>query len=89
MSYSSPSRYEQAIQALNGLQTNAETLQRIRRDRQKNVSNNLPRTTKYFERYGCKNKTIVYGLPGKLLVCIKQAVVMPASYLMSFIMLKG
>lgn len=52
MSYSSSSRYERAIQALNGLQTNAEVLQKLRAERLKNVKHNIPITIQYFERSG-------------------------------------
>ena len=44
--------YDEAITALNSLQTNAITLKKTRRERQKNVHLNLPITRKYFERSG-------------------------------------
>jgi hypothetical protein len=53
MSYSSSSsssRYEEAIQALNGLQTNADVLKKLRNERLKNIKHNIPQTIEYFER---------------------------------------
>jgi len=44
--------YEEAILALNSLQTNAATLQKVKKERMKNVHMNLALTTKYLERSG-------------------------------------
>jgi len=44
--------YESAIRSLNALQSNAATLQRIRKERQKHVHLNLPQTRLYLERSG-------------------------------------
>ena len=44
--------YDEAVAALNSLQTNAALLQKVRKERQKNVHLNLPQTTKYLERSG-------------------------------------
>ena len=44
--------YEEAVTALNSLQTNAITLKKTRRERQANVHLNLPMTRKYLERSG-------------------------------------
>jgi len=44
--------YESAILALNSLQTNAALLDKVRKERQKNVHLNLPLTAKYLERSG-------------------------------------
>jgi folylpolyglutamate synthase len=44
--------YDEAISALNSLQTNAALLARVRRERQRNVHLNLPVTTRYLERSG-------------------------------------
>ena len=44
--------YEEAVTALNSLQTNAITLKKTRRERQANVHLNLPITRKYLERSG-------------------------------------
>jgi len=44
--------YDEAVSALNSLQTNAALLQKVRKERQKNVHLNLPQTTKYLERSG-------------------------------------
>jgi len=44
--------YDEAVVALNSLQTNAALLQKVRKERQKNVHLNLPQTTKYLERSG-------------------------------------
>jgi len=49
---SSSRTYEEAIKALNNLQTNAALLDKVRRERQKNVHLNLPLTAKYLERSG-------------------------------------
>jgi len=51
----SPARnlsYEEAVSALNSLQTNAITLKKTRKERQANVHLNLPITRKYLERSG-------------------------------------
>ena len=44
--------YDEAIRALNGLQTNALTLQKIRKERQRSAHLNLPVTRKHLERSG-------------------------------------
>ena len=44
--------YDEAVTALNSLQTNAITLKKTRKERQKNVHLNLPITRKNFERSG-------------------------------------
>ena len=44
--------YEEAVSALNSLQTNAITLKKTRKERQANVHLNLPITRKYLERSG-------------------------------------
>jgi len=44
--------YDDAIKALNSLQTNAALLEKVRKERQKNVHLNLPLTAKYLERSG-------------------------------------
>jgi len=44
--------YDEAVAALNSLQTNAAVLQKVRKERQKNVHLNLPQMTKYLERSG-------------------------------------
>jgi len=44
--------YSEAINALNSLQTNAKVLEKVRKERQKNVHMNLPTTVKYLERSG-------------------------------------
>jgi len=44
--------YDEAVAALNNLQTNAALLQKVRKERQKNVHLNLPQTLKYLERSG-------------------------------------
>ena len=44
--------YDEAISALNSLQTNAALLARVRKERQRNVHLNLPLTTRYLERSG-------------------------------------
>lgn len=44
--------YDEAIKALNSLQTNAALLDKVRKERQKNVHLNLPLTAKYLERSG-------------------------------------
>lgn len=69
--------YEEAISALNSLQTNAAQLQRSRKERQRNVHLNLPLTTKYLERSGMtlndldKLKIIhVSGTKGKGSTCV-------------------
>ena len=49
---SSKLSYDEAVKALNSLQTNAITLKKTRRERQKNVHLNLPITRKFFERSG-------------------------------------
>lgn len=41
--------YDEAIRALNGLQTNAAFLEKIRKERQKNVHLNLPKTLRYLD----------------------------------------
>ena len=45
-------RYEKAIQALNGLQTNHVILDKIIKERQKNVHLNIPITKKFLEASG-------------------------------------
>jgi len=49
---SSKLSYDEAVKTLNSLQTNAITLKKTRRERQKNVHLNLPITRKFFERSG-------------------------------------
>jgi len=44
--------YDDAITALNSLQTNAALLAKVRKERQRNVHLNLPVTTRYLERSG-------------------------------------
>ena len=44
--------YDEAIAALNTLQTNALTLKKTRKERQRNVHLNIPITKKYLERSG-------------------------------------
>ena len=44
--------YDEAIAALNTLQTNAITLKKTRKERQRNVHLNIPITKKYLERSG-------------------------------------
>jgi len=44
--------YSEAISALNSLQTNAKVLEKVRKERQKNVHLNLPTTVRYLERSG-------------------------------------
>ena len=68
--------YDEAVAALNSLQTNAITLKKVRKERQKNVHLNLPITKKYFERSGMtiedlnKMKIIhVSGTKGKGSTC--------------------
>ena len=46
------SRYQQAIVALNGLQTNHAILDKIIKERQKNVHLNIPLTKKFLEISG-------------------------------------
>ena len=48
----SSSSYDEAITALNSLQTNAALLAKVRKERQRNVHLNLPVTTRYLERSG-------------------------------------
>ena len=45
-------RYEQAIAALNGLQTNHAILDKVIKERQKNVHLNIPLTKKFLEISG-------------------------------------
>ena len=45
-------RYEQAIAALNGLQTNHAILDKVIKERQKNVHLNIPLTKKFLEVSG-------------------------------------
>jgi len=52
MTKTSKLSYDEAVAALNSLQTNAALLQKVRKERQKNVHLNLPQTTKYLERSG-------------------------------------
>eukprot|EP00092_Neocalanus_flemingeri_P039637 GFUD01043167.1.p1 GENE.GFUD01043167.1~~GFUD01043167.1.p1 ORF type:complete len:537 (+),score=171.68 GFUD01043167.1:268-1878(+) len=68
--------YDEAVVALNSLQTNAVLLEKVRKERQKNVHLNLPQTTKYLERSGMtlddldKLKVIhVSGTKGKGSTC--------------------
>ena len=68
--------YDEAVTALNSLQTNAITLKKTRKERQKNVHLNLPITRKNFERSGMtlddlnKMKIIhVSGTKGKGSTC--------------------
>ena len=44
--------YEDAIEALNNLQTNSEVLDAVLKERQKNVHLNLPITQTFLERSG-------------------------------------
>jgi len=44
--------YDEAVAALNSLQTNAVTLARVRKERQRNVHLSLPQTRRYLERSG-------------------------------------
>ena len=48
----SSNSYDDAITALNSLQTNAALLAKVRKERQRNVHLNLPVTTRYLERSG-------------------------------------
>ena len=52
MTKSAKLSYDEAIVALNSLQTNATVPQKVRKERQKNVHLNLPQTIKYLERSG-------------------------------------
>ena len=68
--------YDEAVTALNSLQTNAITLKKTRKERQRNVHLNLPITRKNFERSGMtledlnKMKIIhVSGTKGKGSTC--------------------
>lgn len=51
--------YEEAIKALNGLQTNSEVLDAVLKERQKNVHLNLPQTQVYLERSGMTLEDLV------------------------------
>jgi len=68
--------YESAIRSLNALQSNAATLQKIRKERQKHVHLNLPLTRLYLERSGVTQKMLnslktihVSGTKGKGSTC--------------------
>jgi len=68
--------YSDAIQALNSLQTNAIVLEKVRKERQRNVHLNLPTTVKYLERSGMTledldtiNVVHVSGTKGKGSTC--------------------
>merc|ERR1719427_2105681 len=52
MTKTSKLSYDEAVAALNFLQTNAALLLKVRKERQKNVHLNLPQTIKYLERSG-------------------------------------
>ena len=45
-------RYEKAIEALNGLQTNYAVLDKVIKERQRNVHLNIPITKKFLEASG-------------------------------------
>ncbi|XP_066961993.1 folylpolyglutamate synthase, mitochondrial-like [Macrobrachium rosenbergii] len=45
-------QYEEAVQALNGLQTNAAVLQRVREERGRSSNNNIPETEAYLRKVG-------------------------------------
>ena len=51
--------YEEAIKALNSLQTNSEVLDAVLKERQKNVHLNLPQTQVYLERSGMTLEDLV------------------------------
>lgn len=68
--------YEEAVTALNSLQTNAITLKKTRKERQANVHLNLPITRKYLERSGMSMEELdqlkiihVSGTKGKGSTC--------------------
>ncbi|XP_019643667.1 PREDICTED: folylpolyglutamate synthase, mitochondrial-like isoform X2 [Branchiostoma belcheri] len=70
------SGYEEAVQALNTLQTNAQTLERIRRERGRNAHNSLPQMQAFMDRVGITLDEIdglsvihVSGTKGKGSVC--------------------
>ena len=51
--------YEEAIEALNNLQTNSEVLDSVLKERQKNVHLNLPQTQTFLERSGMTLQDLV------------------------------
>ena len=51
--------YEDAIKALNSLQTNSEVLDAVLKERQKNVHSNLPQTQAFLERSGMTLEDLV------------------------------
>ncbi|XP_060574519.1 folylpolyglutamate synthase, mitochondrial-like isoform X2 [Ruditapes philippinarum] len=70
------SKYEEAVKTLNTLQTNAQTLEKIRQERDKRAHLNVPRMWKYAERIGIQEKDVdklnvihVSGTKGKGSTC--------------------
>ncbi|CAH1272406.1 FPGS [Branchiostoma lanceolatum] len=70
------SGYEEAVQTLNTLQTNAQTLERIRRERGRNAHNSLPQMQAFMDRIGITLDELdglsvihVSGTKGKGSVC--------------------
>ncbi|XP_035684942.1 folylpolyglutamate synthase, mitochondrial-like isoform X1 [Branchiostoma floridae] len=70
------SGYEEAVQTLNTLQTNAQTLERIRRERGRNAHNSIPQMQSFMDRIGITLDELdglsvihVSGTKGKGSVC--------------------
>ena len=52
MSTAASDSYGRAVRALNSLQTNAVTLEKVKKERQRLVTQNIPVTVRYLERSG-------------------------------------
>lgn len=69
-------RYEEAVKTLNTLQTNAQTLEQIRQERDKRAHLNIPRMLQFVQRVGIKEEDLdklnvihVSGTKGKGSTC--------------------